>query len=222
MKTPIFVQRAIIVLLASTGPLAFPLAQMGYAPLQRLAVILIIPSALLLFAAVVMLPRCGFGKVGTALRYGLLAGAVATLGLEVIRYSGFRLGFMPGNLPELMGVLLLNRFALGPSTASTLAGFAYHFWNGAAFGAIFSALAAGRSRWWAVPYGLAIGFGFLASPVVQSLGVGSFGREFGWHFAATVLSAHAAYGTLLAVLLGVWRSGDAPRCTCRAACKQAA
>lgn len=84
---------------------------------------------------------------------------------------------MPGNLPELMGVPLLDRFAPGPSTAFTAAGFAYHFW--------------------AVPYGLAIGTGFLASPVVASLGVGPFGKDFGWHFAATVLTAHALYGVVL-------------------------
>jgi len=32
-----------------------------------------------------------------------------------------------------MGVLLLDRFALGPSALSDIAGFSYHFWNGAAF-----------------------------------------------------------------------------------------
>lgn len=210
MKTATFFRGA-IVLLASVGPAAFPLAQAGYAPLHRLAAILILPSALLLLGAAAMLPRCGFGDVGGKLRSGLIAGAVATLGLEAVRYTGFRLGFMPGNLPELMGVLLLDRFALGPSTASTLAGFGYHFYNGAAFGAIFSVLAAGRSRWWALPYGLFIGIGFLASPVVQSLGIGLFGMDFGWHFAATVLTAHAAFGAVLAAVLAVRRRGKAAR-----------
>ena len=102
-----------------------------------------------------------------------------------------------------MGVLILDRFALGPSTLSNLAGFAYHFWNGASFGLVFVLLATGYSRWWAVPFGLAVGLGFLASPVVQALGVGPFGRDFGWHFAATVLTAHAAFGVALAALLPV-------------------
>ncbi len=124
-----------LVLLASTGPAAFPLAQMGYAPLQRLAVVLILPSAGLLLAIAVYLKWQGH-NLGQAVRRGLIAGAGATVALEAVRYTGFRLGFMPGNLPELMGVLLLNRFALGPSAASTVAGFAYHYWNGAAFGAI--------------------------------------------------------------------------------------
>jgi len=101
-----------------------------------------------------------------------------------------------------MGVLLFDRFALGPTTASTLAGFAYHFWNGACFGIVF---ALGRFRlpnWWAIPYGIVIGGGFLVSPVVQGLGVGLFGVNFGWHFAATVLTAHLAFGAAMASLMG--------------------
>lgn len=58
---------------------------------------------------------------------------------------------------------------------------------------LFVAIAGGRSVALAIAYGLGVGVGFLASPVVESLGVGLFGREFGWHFAATVLVAHAAY-----------------------------
>jgi len=58
-----------------------------------------------------------------------------------------------------------------------------------------------RSNWWAIPYGILLGVGFLLSPVVQSLGIGLFGVDFGWHFAATVLTAHLAFGTALAALL---------------------
>ena len=109
--------------------------------------------------------------------------------------------FMPGNLPQLMGVLLLDRFALGPTMLSNLAGFGYHLWNGASFGIVFVLIAAGHSRWWAVPFGVAVGVGFMASPVVLALGVGPFGRDFGWPFAATVITAHASFGVALAALL---------------------
>jgi hypothetical protein len=187
-----------LALAASAGPAAFPLAQMGYAPLHRLAFLLILPSAGLLVALAAMPAR---QPIGRALRRGLVAGALATGALEAVRYTGFSLGFMPGNLPQLMGVLLLDRFALGPSWISNLAGFAYHFWNGAAFGAAFVMLPLGRARRWAIPFGVALGIGFLASPVVQSLGIGFFGRDFGWRFAATVLAAHAAYGAALGWLL---------------------
>ena len=147
--------------------------------------------------------RASSPAMARAARRGAAAGAVATLALEAVRYPGFRLGFMPGNLPRLMGVLLLDRFALGPSALSDLAGFTYHFWNGASFGIVFAMLARGRSRLVGADDGLAVGLGFLASPVVLALGVGPFGRDFGWPFAATVMTAHAAFGTALALLLSL-------------------
>ena len=48
--------------------------------------------------------------------------------------QGFGWDSCLGNLAGLMGVLLFDRFALGPTVASTLGGFAYYFWNGARFG----------------------------------------------------------------------------------------
>ncbi len=200
--------RTMLVVLAALGPTAFPAAVKGYGSLQELAKILILPGAAGLLLAWAALRWCGLREISSAVAKGALAGAVATLALEAVRYTGFRLGFMPGNLPELMGVLLLDRFALGPSTASTLAGFAYHFWNGACLGVIFAVLVAGRSRWWAIPYAFAIGIGFLVSPVVQALGVGLFGIDFGWHFAATVLLAHVAFGVVLGGVFGALRNGS--------------
>ena len=192
--------RMFIVLLASAGPLAFPAAQLGYASLHDLAFLTVMPSMLAL-ATMWLVARRRRPALARAISRGAISGAVATLALDAVRYTGFRLGFMPGNLPQLMGVLLLDRFALGPSTASDLAGFAYHFWNGAAFGIMFVAVAPVALALWPMAYGVAIGVGFLVSPVVQSLGVGLFGREFGWQFAATVLTAHAAFGIALGALL---------------------
>ncbi len=191
--------RIVIILLAAVGPLAFPAAQAGYASLRDLALVGVLPSVAAL-AAMWFAAKRTKPEVARLISTGFTAGVVGTLALEAVRYTGFRLGFMPGNLPQLMGVLLLDRFALGPSTWSDLAGFAYHFWNGAAFGIIFVALVPTRSMLLAVGYGVAIGVGFLASPVVQSLGVGLFGRDFGWTFAATVLTAHVAFGLTLGAL----------------------
>lgn len=193
--------RAFIVLLASVGPLAFPLAQLGYASLHDFALLAILPSVAALLLVWSHARHGGRADIAFIVSRGAFSGAAATLALEAVRYSGFRLGFMPGNLPQLMGVLLLDRFALGPSAWSDLAGFAYHFWNGAAFGILFVALTRSQSITLAVLYGIAIGLGFLVSPVVQSLGVGLFGREFGWHFAATVLTAHVAFGLTMGLFL---------------------
>lgn len=172
----------------------------AYATLHDLALIALFPSIGVL-AAIWLTARHHRADVADIIARGAAAGAIATLALEAFRYLGFRVGFMPGNLPRLMGVLLLDRFALGPSVWSDVSGFTYHFWNGAAFGTIFLALTGGRSIALATIYGIAIGVGFLMSPVVQSLGVGLFGRDFGWTFAATVLSAHTAFGAALGALL---------------------
>ena len=193
--------RLLLVVAAAAAPTAFPLSQMGIGSLHQLALELMLPAALFLAAAFLFVRISGRHEAACLLVRGGSAGALATLALEAVRYPGFKLGFMPGNLPQLMGVLLLDRFALGPSTASTLAGFGYHFWNGACFGIIFALLKGRLSNWWAIPYGLAVGLGFLLSPVVQALGVGLLGKDFGWHFAATVLTAHAAFGVALAGLL---------------------
>ena len=156
---------------------------------------------MLLVLAWAFLRKSPFAELAASIRNGAMAGALATVALEAVRYTGFRMGFMPGNLPELMGVLLFDRFALGPTAASTVAGFACHFWNGACFGIVFALGRFGLPNWWAVPYGIAIGVGFLVSPVVQALGVGLFGVSFGWRFAATVLTAHVAFGAAMASLI---------------------
>lgn len=195
--------RGVLMAIAVAAPTAFPAAEAGFSSLHDLTFTLIIPAAALLGGAWVALRRSRSYDLAEAIQTGAVAGAGATLALEAVRYSGFRLGFMPGNLPELMGVLLLDRFALGPTAASTLAGFSYHFWNGACFGIVFALGRLRLSNWWAIPYGIAIGLGFLLSPVVQALGVGLFGVNFGWHFAFTVLTAHLAFGAALARLLRV-------------------
>jgi hypothetical protein len=206
--------RGVLIAIAAVAPNAFPAAQAGHGTLHDFAIYGIIPSAILLVLVLGLLKHSRFGAVAQAARSGAIAGALATFALEAVRYPGFKLGFMPGNLPELMGVLLLDRFASGPSIASTLAGFAYHFWNGACFGIIFALVRFKLPNWWAIPYGILLGVGFLVSPVVQSLGVGLFGVDFGWHFAATVLTAHLAFGAALAGLLAFMSTPASFDCGC--------
>jgi hypothetical protein len=194
--------RGLLIALAAVAPMAFPASQAGYSTLHDLAFFAVIPAAVLLGVVWGFFRNSPFNELAASISNGALAGAMATIALEAVRYTGFRMGFMPGNLPELMGVLLFDRFALGPSAASSLGGFTYHFWNGACFGIVFTLGRFRLANWWAVPYGVALGVGFLVSPVVQGLGVGLFGVNFGWRFAATVLAAHVAFGAAMAHLLG--------------------
>jgi hypothetical protein len=184
---------------ASVGPLIFPATQAGYGTMAQSAKQFLLPAFAVLIA-VAILSWKSFPTIGRSILWGGLAGAIATIGLEIVRITGFKMGYMPGNLPRLMGVLLLDRFALGPSFASDFAGWAYHFWNGASFGIIYALLLGTTRRWVGLTYGIAIGLGFLVSPVVVSLGVGYFGLQFSIGFPITVLAAHAVFGLLLGTL----------------------
>jgi len=184
---------------ASVGPLIFPAAQAGHGTMTEFAEYLLLPAAVLL-VVIAIFTWTSMPVVGRSVVCGGLAGAVGTIGLEVVRLTGLHFGYMPGNLPRLMGVLLLNRFALGPSLASDVAGWAYHFWNGASFGIIYVLVFGAARRWAGVLYGVVIALGFLTGPVVLSLGVGYFGLQFSKGFPVTVLAAHVVFGLVLGVL----------------------
>jgi hypothetical protein len=210
----------ILVLLAaaSISPLIFPLAESGRSSMDVLAKVALLPSIAVIGIFLGFLYRRNDPLAGMA-AVGLGAGTVATVALEAIRLPGFWLGFMPGNLPRLMGVLLLDQFATGPTLRSDIAGWAYHFWNGASFGLIY-VLVFGTCRRWVGPvYGVLLGFGFMFSPVVAALGVGFLGLEFSRGFPLTVTLAHAAFGAGLGWLSARWAGFEAsPACDAVGVC----
>jgi hypothetical protein len=195
----------ILVLLAaaSVSPLIFPLAESGRSTMDTLAKLALLPSIAVIGIVWGLLHRDD-DPLAKPVAVGLAAGVVATVALEAIRLPGFWLGFMPGNLPRLMGVLLLNQFATGPTLASDIAGWAYHFWNGASFGLIYVLVFGTCRRWAGAVYGMLLGFGLMLSPVVSALGVGFLGLEFSKGFPVTVNLAHAAFGGVLGWLASRW------------------
>lgn len=210
----------ILVLLAaaSVSPLIFPLAESGRSTMDVLATFALLPS----IAVIGIIWGFLHHRDDPLARYaavGLAAGAIATIALEAIRLPGFWLGFMPGNVPRLMGVLLLNQFATGPTLASDIAGWVYHFWNGASFGLIYVLVFGTCRRWVGAIYGVLLGLGFMLSPVVSALGVGFLGLEFSKGFPVTVTLAHAAFGAVLG-WLAAGRLGflDSPLLEALAAC----
>ena len=194
---------AAILGLAGIAPNIFPVAQAGLAKMSALGAAVLLPSLVLLAVAVVGARFRGHHALVRRVLIGAAAGIVATVGLEIVRITSFRLGGMPGDLPRLMGVLLTDRFMFGPSTLSDVLGWAYHFWNGAVFGLIFAVLLGPRRVSWYVGYGILIGVGFLASPVVTSMGIGSFGLGMP-AMPATVVLSHVVYGWALGVLYLRW------------------
>lgn len=183
---------------AGVSPLILPVAAAGYFTMETLALYLLIPALGLLAFGLLAAILAGWQRLFRGAIEGMSIGAIATIGLEIVRTVGFRIFHaMPGSLPMLMGVLLTNRFMEGPTPASDAIGWAYHFWNGACFGIIYM-LVLGRRSWWVgVVYGLMIGVMFMSSPVVVMTGAGYFGSAVGLGFAATVLLAHCAFGATM-------------------------
>lgn len=192
--------------LSAISPNLFVAAQAGIASFSLLAIQFLLPSIALILVVIFISKFLNYDDIFHLAINGVLAGIISTVALEVFRESGFRLGMMPGDLPRLMGVLILNQFASGPDAWSDLAGWSYHFWNGASFGLIFSLLLGQSKLWQGLLYGLLIGIGFMISPVVKSLGIGLWGVDFkdGYQFALTVTIAHAAFGLALSFLLMKW------------------
>ena len=184
-------------LAAGVSPNLFIATQAGYALLSDLAINFLIPSIILLIIVISVGYLIGEKETSRQIINGIIGGALATIGLEIVREIGFHLGGMPGDMPKLLGVLLLNQFASGPDTSSNIAGWSYHFWNGASFGIIYSIIAGKGKVWYGVVYAILIAIGFMMSPAVVALGVGHFGVDFGIGFPITVILAHIALGLIL-------------------------
>jgi len=203
---------SILLLLSAISPNLFVVAQAGVKELSTMAIQFLIPSIALIIILILLLDHLQYKVISRLAVNGILAGILSTFALEIIRETGFRLGTMPGDMPRLMGVLLLNQFASGPDFWSDLAGWAYHFWNGASFGIIFSLLMGQSKPWNGILFGVLIGLGFMVSPVVKSLGIGIFGLEFkrGFEFLVTVTLAHVAFGITLSLILSRMNKGIPP------------
>lgn len=201
-----------VVLLAATagGALTLAIAENGNASYQALTLYVTVPASVAIFLAAGVARVAGLASFARAVVLGLAFGAASTAGLELVRNIGFyEFGSMPGQLPELMGVLVTNRIMLGPTIGSDIVGWALHVWNGALFGVTFALLAGGSPRrkghWHGaalgLAFGLVIGTGFLASPVSRATGAGIFGSVMGAKYVITVYLAHAVFGALLGTLV---------------------
>jgi hypothetical protein len=165
----------------------------------------LLPSIALLIVVWITAYRLGLERLTNRIWTGVWVGAVSTGALDVIRLTGFTLGWLPGNNPRMFGVLILDQMAVGPSELSDFIGELYHYWVGATFGLTY-ALLAGKTRWWGglIWGGFFVELGMMTTPpMVIAMAVGYFGLEYGrgWEVLATSVPAHIAFGTVLGLLL---------------------
>jgi hypothetical protein len=195
----------------AAGSLLFAIAEGGRGTLPELVLHVGVPGAVAVILAPLLAWRISGPRLGRAVLLGAAVGVAGTVVLELVRETGFRVfESMPGDIAMLMGVLLTDRIMQGPDAVSNIAGWGYHVWNGAMFGITYAVLVGGfpRRRGGALAgtvmgmvYGLALGTGFLLSPVPNAVGAGKFGADFGAKFAITVYLAHAGFGALVGWLV---------------------
>lgn len=173
----------------------------GMPDMPLLARFALLPSLALLIVVWAVAAIRNLDRLTNRIWTGIWIGAVATGMLDAIRLPGFYLGQMPGNMPRMFGVLILDQMALGPSLGSDVLGYLYHYWVGASFGLAYTLLA-GRFRWWGgLVWGLIVEIGMMVTPpMVVAMDTGYFGWKFGPGVFVTSLLAHVAFGIALGLL----------------------
>lgn len=194
---------AVALLVAAVGPNILVVALTpGMPTMDVLTQYALLPSVPLLVIVIVITSRLRLERLLNRIWTGLWVGAVSTGALDVIRLTGFSLGWMPGNMPRMFGVLIFDQMALGPSDLSDVVGGFYHYWVSACFGLTYTLLI-GRTRWWGgLIWGLIIEVGMMTTPpMVIAMDTGYFGMKFGFGVLGTSLAAHIVYGIVLGILL---------------------
>jgi len=193
----------VVLAMAGISPNLYPAAMAGYGGMPFFSKWLLIPSIVVIVGMFLLAKKQQYNIISRRIWVGALAGIIGTIGLEIIRILGFKMGWMPGDLPKLLGVLMTDRFMKGPSTWSNILGYTYHYWNGAAFGMIYT-LILGRKPWWyGAVYGILVGTGFLLSPAVNAMGVGFMGSDLAG-MIPVVYTAHIVFGSTLGYLTYKW------------------
>jgi len=166
----------------------------------------LIPSIILLAVVWGIAYARGYERLTNRIWAGLWVGAGATAALDLFRLQSFMLGLLPGNLPRMFGVLILDTMATGPTPLSDVVGGLYHYWVSACLGLTY-ALIMGRTRWWGgLIWALIIEVGMMMTPpMVVAMDTGYFGLKLGRGLLNGVfigsLIPHISYGVALGLLL---------------------
>jgi len=198
-----FIAALIALVCAAVGPNILVVALTpGMPEMHLLAQYALIPSLVVLGVIALVAHGLGWRCLANRLWTGIWVGAVTTGVLDAVRLIGFSMGLMPGNMPRMFGVLILNTMATGPTVGSDTIGYLYHYWVGACFGLTLTLLL-GKVRWWAgLVWALIIEVGMMTTPpMVIAMDTGYFGLKSGPGLFAVSLIAHIGYGVFLGLLL---------------------
>lgn len=166
----------------------------------------LLPSLVLLLVAWGLAFLWGYERLTNRIWTGIWIGGASTAALDLFRLISFSLGLLPGNMPRMFGVLILDTMAVGPTPYSDFLGSLYHYWVSACFGLTYT-LICGRTRWWGgLIWGLIIEVGMMTtSPMVVAMDTGYFGLKLGKGLLNGIflgsLVPHIAYDIVLGLLI---------------------
>ncbi len=189
---------------AAVAPNILVVSAAGYSSMPVLFKYLFVPAQIVIAVLTVYAYVTRMNRLFNRLWVGIVAGIALSIALDIVRLTGFHLGYMSGNMPRMFGVMILDRMAEGPTPWSDFVGYFYHFVNGISFGLTYT-LIFGRTRWWGgvLFADLFVEVGMMTLPPMIYM-TGPFGLGLGKGLLngvfITSLIAHTAMGAVLGVV----------------------
>lgn len=214
-----------IVVLSGVSASLLLLPPLGIIPYATFRDAAIIPSVAIIFA-IGIISRSKFPRLTGRLFKGMVAGTIASLGLEAIRIPGYMFAkWVPmDSMISLPGLLLTEKITMLSEVKQTImqsgvpmnlyhapldafvAGGLWHFWNGSAFGITY-ALLIGKGKWWyGIIWAVIIEIAMMMAPYLIAM-KGPFGIEHmdGYNLFTITLVAHVVFGAILGIIVQKWK-----------------
>lgn len=174
---------------------AFVFAPAGFITWGAYFWYLTIPSAVLAQAILVYGYFTRMERFFNRYWVGIWAGIIGTIVLDAVRLTGYKIGWMPYDVPRVAGTMIFDIMLTGPTPLSDFIGYANHFWIGANIGFLYT-LMFGRTHWigslfWLLFYEA----GMMTSPAVIMM-AGPLGLQFGYGILVVSFTAHVVFGVV--------------------------
>jgi hypothetical protein len=217
--------RALVFVLSATSIWCLLAEFYGIMEMRRFALLVMVPSTLVLIGMAWADRRWGDGRLVRAVVIGAGAGGGGGGGVRggggalvaAVAYDVFRLPFVFAREWGLEGIVpRMNLFKVFPrfgamllgepleqkrySVVTQLVGWAYHFSTGAMFGVMYMALvgrATRRTWWWGVLFATGLEGGMLLSPYARVFAIEVTGT-----FVVVTMAAHGVFGAVLGAIAG--------------------
>ena len=215
----------LIIILSGTSASLLLLPPLGIIPYATFRDVAIIPSVIIIFA-IGILSRSKFPRLTSRLFKGMVAGTIASFGLEAIRIPVYMFTkWIPmDSMISLPALLLTEKITMLSEVKQVimqsglpmnlyhapmdifLVGGLWHFWNGATFGIIY-ALIIGKGKWWyGMIWAVIIEMTMMMAPYLIIM-KGAFGVEHmdGYNIFVITLIAHLVFGAILGIIVQKWK-----------------